>query len=85
MIYKDDWRLKRQRKYIEGLTLFYKDFVPFRRGMDSDHCEFCWAKFGVSVAPDVLNQGYTTENNYYWICKNCYEDFREMFDWKSGG
>ncbi|HSP06495.1 MAG TPA: hypothetical protein VLR94_04920 [Acidobacteriota bacterium] len=82
MINKDDWRLKRQRKYIEGLTLHQEAFVPFRPGMDSDHCEFCWAKFGKKAAPDVLTEGYTTDTHYYWICKNCFEDFREMFGWR---
>ena len=82
MIYKDDWRLKRQRKYIEGITLQWKSFTPFRAGMDSDHCEFCWAKFGTKAAPDVRTEGYTTEGHYYWICKDCYEDFHEMFNWK---
>jgi Pyruvate/2-oxoacid:ferredoxin oxidoreductase delta subunit len=83
MIYKDDWRLKRQRRYIEGLTLRWKTFTPYRKEMDSDHCEFCWAKFATKPAPDVLTEGYTTDSYYYWICKNCFEDFKEMFEWKT--
>lgn len=83
MIYKDDWRLKRQRKYIQGLALVWKSFTPFRKGMDSDHCEFCWAKFAAQPGPDVKTEGYTTESYYYWICKNCFEDFKEMFEWKT--
>lgn len=84
MIYKDDWRLKRQRKYIEGLKLYWKTFAPFRAGMDSDHCEFCWAKFGTQPGPDVLTSGYSTDSNYYWICKNCFDDFQAMFAWQVG-
>lgn len=82
MIYKDDWRLKRQRKYLQGITLQLMKFVPFREGMDSDHCEFCWARFSAEEKPDVINEGYSTEDHYYWICKNCCSDFKEMFQWK---
>jgi hypothetical protein len=82
MINKNDWRLKRQRKYLEGITLQLKKFVPFREGMDSDHCEFCWAKIAVEPKPDVYTEGYSTQDHYYWICTKCYEDFKDMFQWK---
>lgn len=80
MIHKNDWRVNRQRKYMEGISLQWKPFVPYRG--DSDHCEFCWAKFMNVDTPDVLREGYSTPDNYYWICKNCYDDFKEMFGWK---
>jgi len=84
MIYKNDWRLKRQRKYLQGIRLQWKDFLAYRPGNSSDHCEFCWAKFQDAQLPDVLRQGYASEDNYYWICKNCFEDFKELFQWKVG-
>ncbi len=82
MIYKNDWRLKRQRKYLEGITLHWKEFQSCRPGVDSDHCEFCWAKFQNVRQPDILREGYATEGNYYWICKNCFDDFHHLFGWK---
>lgn len=82
MIYKNDWRLKRQRKYLEGVTLRWRQFQAFRPDSDSDHCEFCWAKFHTLPRPDVLNEGYASDDNYYWICKNCFDDFQDLFHWK---
>jgi hypothetical protein len=38
--------------------------------------------------PDVLTEGYTTtaENergaDYHWVCKQCYEDFADLFEWR---
>ena len=46
---------------------------------DHDHCEFCWGKF--SLADGDEHEGYTTEDNYLWICPACFCDFEAMFDW----
>ena len=56
MIHKDDWRLKRPRKYMERITLQFNQFKAFREGMDSDHCEFCWAKFVTEPKPDAHHE-----------------------------
>jgi hypothetical protein len=32
-------------------------------------------------APDVLRDGYTTSDNYRWICDPCFDDFRVKFEW----
>ena len=81
MIYKNDWRLKRQRKYLQGIVLQWKRFEPYRPENASDHCEFCWAKLQNVEQPDILREGYATEDNYYWICKDCFDDFHELFQW----
>jgi hypothetical protein len=31
---------------------------------------------------DVLLAGYVTEDGRHWICKECFNDFREQFEWK---
>jgi len=31
--------------------------------------------------PDVLHEGYTTLDEYRWICDACFQDFQEMFGW----
>lgn len=80
MIEKDDWRLRGQEKYLSGKTLYFRKWAAPRKEWDHDHCEFCWEKF--SDFPDTLHEGYTTEDNYHWICPNCYNDFKEMFKWK---
>jgi hypothetical protein len=35
--------------------------------------------------PDDLNDGYATKDQYHWVCKACYEDFRGQFRWIVGG
>ncbi len=74
-----DWRLRGQEGYLSGKTLYYRKWADFRKHCEHDHCEFCWDKF--SEASDTLSEGYTTEDNYYWICEDCYNSFKEMFNW----
>lgn len=80
MVEKDDWRLRGQEDYLLGKTLYFRKWKAPKKDLDHYHCEFCWDKF--SEYPDTLHEGYTTEENYYWICPTCYNDFKEMFQWK---
>ena len=29
-----------------------------------------------------LHEGYCTKDEKCWICEKCFNDFKEMFDWK---
>ena len=80
MIEKNDWRLQGQEKYLTNRKLMRIPYFRWSKTWDHDHCEFCWDKF--SDQPDTLHEGYTTEDNCYWICQTCYDDFKEMFKWK---
>ena len=31
--------------------------------------------------PDALCEGYCTEDQYHWVCKDCFEDFKKQFQW----
>ena len=62
-------------------VLFFRAYRRPRPDWDHDHCEFCWAKFMEDDLPDVLHEGYTTENEYHWICPTCFNDFNERFAW----
>lgn len=76
----DDWRLyKGQIEYLYKTSLLHHAYTPCNSNIDHDHCEFCMAKFGTNL--DELNYGYSTVNNYTWICEDCYNDFKEMFKW----
>lgn len=74
-----DWRRMGQEKYLMGVLLVKKGYRKYREEWDHDHCEFCMTKF--SERPGDLNEGYTTEDEYRWICEKCYEDFKEQFHW----
>ena len=81
MVNKNDWRLSRwQEEYLFGKTLIKVDFKPFSLIWDHEHCEFCWKKFG--LGQNDLHFGYCTTDLKYWICKDCFHDFKEMFQWK---
>lgn len=82
MVDPNDWRLTGQEKYLKGVTLYRKRYVAPRPDWDHDHCEFCWAKFMVEDYPDVFHEGYSTLDEYRWICKGCFDDFKEMFEWR---
>jgi hypothetical protein len=34
--------------------------------------------------PDTLQEGFSTQGDYYWVCRTCFDDFKEMFEWTSG-
>jgi len=79
MIEKDDWRLIGQEKYLLDITLYFRKWRPYKKNWDHDHCKFCMEKF--SDFPGTLHEGYTTADNYHWICPKCFLDFKEMFHW----
>lgn len=77
MVDKTDWRHTNQEEYLTGVTLIH---IPFSGEIrDHDHCEFCGAKF--SEEEGNLHQGYCTEDKYYWICPECFDDFKGEFNW----
>lgn len=76
-----DWRLTNQEKYLKGVSLKLKQYKRYRDGWDHDHCEFCWKTFSESLSEAVLNEGYATEDNYRWICTECFEYFKDLFGW----
>jgi hypothetical protein len=75
-----DWRLQGQEKYLIGKELVFKNYINRITSTDHDHCEFCGFKFSDTI-PGCLKSGYTTADDYYWICENCYLDFKECFNW----
>jgi len=77
-----DWRLTNQIDYLKGKTLRWKHWVAPRPSWDHDHCDFCMQKFAEEDVADAVQEGYTTEDDYHWICGGCFNDFRELFEWK---
>jgi len=76
----EDWRLTGQAKYLKGVNIVKKRYRPYSDKWDHDHCRFCWAKF--SASDGDLSEGYATMDNYHWICQECYDDFKEAFEWR---
>lgn len=71
----DDWRLANQMKYLYRKKLIRTLFERENEEWDHEHCQFCCDKISES------EMAYATENKYYWICPECFGDFKEMFEW----
>lgn len=72
----NDWRLTNQMNYLYQKNLIKTPFKPYREGWSHEHCEFCSER--IDQTTDVA---YATKDRYHWICKECYEDFKDMFEW----
>lgn len=84
MIEEDDWRLRGQEEYLQKKEFSFKKFIPAHNGSLHAHCEFCWHKFmenseGVN---DCSQEGYCSTDEKYWVCEECFQDFKEKFKWK---
>lgn len=82
MVEQDDWRLHGQERYLKGIVLRWKNYNRPGPSWIHGHCEFCWVEINGFGDPKYLHEGYTTEDEYRWICKDCYEDFKELIEWK---
>jgi len=80
-----DWRLNGQEIYLANETLKFMSWKPQSDVQDHDHCAFCWKKFYTEILDDhCVVEGYVAivDEYDYWICKECFNDFKEKFEWK---
>ncbi|HTR54753.1 MAG TPA: hypothetical protein VMJ10_28880 [Kofleriaceae bacterium] len=77
----DDWRLRGQEKYLHGASWTWKTYRRYRDNWEHDHCSFCWAKLTEPGTDGEAHEGYSTKNDYYWVCATCFDDFKERFAW----
>src|SRR3954470_5401091 len=80
----DDYRLQGQARYLQGATLHWSQYKQPSADWDHDHCEFCWKTLAEPASGCIHAEfsGYTTDDQYRWICKSCFDDFKERFEWK---
>ena len=43
-----------------------------------EHCELCYEK----AMTDISGIFYCTEDMKHWICEECFNDFKEQFNWQ---
>jgi hypothetical protein len=77
----NDWRVDNAKR-TRGAVLRFEKYKRKSEAWDHDHCEGCWAKFMESSGSDVFTEGYVTEDNYRWICSECFRDLQEAMEWK---
>lgn len=90
MMPENDWRRRGQEDYLTRVTLYFIPFAPYSAAWDHEHCEFCFEKFFLHPDhPECLRAGYCTAPangpGAYWICPDCFRDFREEFGWTVDG
>ncbi|MBQ9986328.1 MAG: hypothetical protein IJP38_08490 [Oscillospiraceae bacterium] len=73
----NDWRLTNQMNYLFRKKLIKGAFKPYREGWEHELCEFCAERID-----NTTDEVYSTEDRYHWICKECYNDFKDMFEWE---
>lgn len=73
-----DWRLFNQKNYLQGKLLMKACFVGTNQ-CDHVHCAFCWEKIGQDEK--WLRFGYCTNDHRHWICEQCFQDFKDQFEW----
>ncbi len=84
MVDPRDWRLAGQEKYLKGVEICrhpYRQY-PKNPAWDHDHCSFCWAEFCLTGCKEALREGWSTLDEYNWICDPCFADFKELFEWR---
>lgn len=82
MIPKGDWRRMGQENYLMGVKLRYVlQYKPLSERWEHEHCCFCAKK--ISQYEGDAHSGYCTtdEKQSYWICEECYQDFKYEFNW----
>jgi len=77
MVDKNDWRLMGQERFLMEKQLLHKRWSRPEPRWDHDHCEFCGDKIDY-----LTGLAYCTTDQYHWICEECFNDFKEMFQWK---
>ena len=73
--FNNDWRLSNQ-DYLLKKELIQIPFMPYKEGWEHDHCAFCSVKID-----QTTTDAYCTVDRYHWICKDCFQDFKDLFGW----
>src|SRR5262249_45592777 len=53
-------------QFLLGVTLHHATYRRYSPDWDHDHCSFCGDKFMEGDDPEILHEGYTTDNEYHW-------------------
>jgi hypothetical protein len=86
-----DWRLTGQEQYLQDAAFVRKRYRRWSTEWDHDHCDFCMENFVEAPTADLdgrtegygaVGRGPEGQDDYYWVCDDCFSDFRARFGWK---
>src|SRR4051812_40386643 len=76
----EDYRLESIRQWHEGKTWHHAQYKQPSPTWDHDHCILCWRRLAEPTAgfSDAQYDGYTDEEDYHWMCNQCFSDLFEQ-------
>ena len=77
--WREDWRIMGQEGYLLNKHLEHRLFQRSLCVEDFDQCEFCWAVFDKNK--ELPLKAYYAPDIKVWICEECFNDFKEHFNW----
>ena len=88
-----EWRLDLYDGFLNNEMFELKKFqtLPFKNNSkvlnDHEHCIFCWKTItDLNLEEEHDTEGYCCfyhkTSQFYWICKDCFNDFKIRFQWK---
>lgn len=79
----NDWRLSfgQTPEIYQQYQWSLKPWTSTDPNWDHDHCEFCFQKISNLKEEDSELEGWTDDEKNHWICKTCFEDFQDMYQW----
>jgi hypothetical protein len=83
---KDDPRVTSQERFLQGAAFKWRAWPSDQPDSDHDHCAFCWVHFGDHVFTDDADtqlEGWATPDGHHWVCRACFADFREAFEFQT--
>ncbi|MEA5039040.1 MAG: hypothetical protein VB086_04300 [Clostridiaceae bacterium] len=75
----NDWRIRWQEDYLKNRTFYLHPYIAWSKRWDHEHCEFCWKKI---EANSDREEWYSTIDDYYWVCKECFNDYKERLSFR---
>jgi hypothetical protein len=63
--------------YLVEEKLLHIHYKAYDETWDHDHCAFC-----SYLIEDKSQLFYCTEDEYYWVCEECFNEFKDMFKWQ---
>lgn len=67
------------------LTDLVYQLIEFTGKINGDHahCELCWVKICDIESPEYERSGYYCSETGCWLCKKCFSDFSQTYNWHS--
>jgi hypothetical protein len=87
----DDWRLMGQERFLQDATFVHKAYRAWSPTWEHDHCSLSTRKLvekptgaadELTEAWAAVGRGPAGQDDYHWVCDDCFKDFRERFAWK---